>query len=297
LSHKLKLLSTIFRDPAGTYTCNYDFQKEPSQIDFMATNISRSKVRYCRTFRSAATVTDHRGLVMSFATKLARNKRYWAPRGKPKPSGWHMTDGEFNDFLRDSSNIEHPKIHSDRDPAYHLFTDGGYIRGKRNVAKAGWGFVLFDECRMPSEDSEVLAKAFGPTVVEQGTNYWVGAQKRSNNTSELSAAIEALLYISGQDSEEHPALPRDGRLVWWTDSKYVLGLIQGKFRPRENVYMSKLVGHLWTECKKWRDRFEIIWVKGHSGDFGNDVADQLADNCGDYMKRADWWKRPYKLGD
>ena len=62
LENELRLLNTIFEDPAGTYTCNHDYKKEPTQIDFMATNINKRKVKYCRTFQSAATVTDHKGL-------------------------------------------------------------------------------------------------------------------------------------------------------------------------------------------------------------------------------------------
>ena len=76
---------------------------------------------------------------------------------------------------------------------YYLVTDGSYERGKRHFAKAGWSFVMYDCSSAPQLDTKEIVAAFGPTVVETGTPYWIGARKKSNNTSEMSAMIEALL--------------------------------------------------------------------------------------------------------
>ena len=40
----------------------------------------------------------------------------------------------------------------------------------------------------------------------------------------------------------------------------------------------------------------VRWVKGHSGNWGNDLADKKAGRGSDPAERVNWWKRSFQLG-
>ncbi|CAK0873857.1 unnamed protein product [Prorocentrum cordatum] len=80
------------------------------------------------------------------------------------------------------------------------------------------------------------------------------------------------------------------------DSKYVIGILTGKFQPKENVGLALLAGHLWARARSRRD-IQVVWVKGHSGDYGNDCADDAARRGGDRDMHAEHWTRPFYLSD
>lgn len=131
-----------------------------------------------------------------------------------------------------------------------LYTDGA-CRG--NPGPGGWGAFL----QYGHHEKEL----FG------------GEPETTNNRMELMAAIEGLSALSSPCS-----------LELYTDSKYVLqgitewmpdwkkrGWKTAAKKPVKNV-------DLWQRLDSESQRHEInwIWVKGHSGDPGNDKADELA---------------------
>ena len=100
-----------------------------------------------------------------------------------------------------------------------------------------------------------------------------GDVSTTNNKMELTAAIMALKEI------KEPC-----EIILYTDSKYVLqgieewihnwkkrGWIGANKKPVKNI-------ELWKELDELRDEHNIKWnwVKGHSGDPGNETADMLA---------------------
>jgi len=131
-----------------------------------------------------------------------------------------------------------------------LFTDGA-CRG--NPGPGGWGVWM----RYGEHDKEL----FG------------GENNTTNNRMELMAAIMAL-----------ESLTRETSAVLYTDSKYVLqgitewidnwkarGWKTAAKKPVKNV-------DLWQRLDKARSLHQVEWkwVKGHSGDVGNEKADELA---------------------
>ena len=131
-----------------------------------------------------------------------------------------------------------------------IYTDGA-CRG--NPGPGGWGVLL----------------KYGTTSKE----LYGGDASTTNNKMELTAAIKALKEIK-EPSE----------ITLYTDSKYVLQGIEEwihNWKKREwkgaNKKPVKNI-ELWKQLDELRDKHNIKWkwVKGHSGDPGNEIADMLA---------------------
>ena len=131
-----------------------------------------------------------------------------------------------------------------------IYTDGA-CRG--NPGPGGWGVLI--------EYGELSRQLYGGDV------------STTNNKMELTAAIMALKEI------KEPC-----EIILYTDSKYVLQGIEewihnwkkrgwrgANKKPVKNI-------DLWKELDELRDKHNIKWnwVKGHSGDPGNETADMLA---------------------
>ena len=131
-----------------------------------------------------------------------------------------------------------------------IYTDGA-CRG--NPGPGGWGVLI--------EYGESCKQLYGGDI------------STTNNKMELTAAIMALKEI------KEPC-----EVILYTDSKYVLqgieewihnwkkkGWIGANKKPVKNI-------ELWKELDELRDEHNIKWnwVKGHSGDPGNETADMLA---------------------
>tara|TARA_B100000963_G_scaffold75616_1_gene63758 strand:- start:1192 stop:1623 length:432 start_codon:yes stop_codon:yes gene_type:complete len=131
-----------------------------------------------------------------------------------------------------------------------IYTDGA-CRG--NPGPGGWGVLL--------KYGTISKELYG------------GDASTTNNKMELTAAIKALKEIK-EPSE----------IILYTDSKYVLQGIEEwihNWKKREwkgaNKKPVKNI-ELWKELDELRDKHNIKWkwVKGHSGDPGNEIADMLA---------------------
>ena len=135
-------------------------------------------------------------------------------------------------------------------PLVEIYTDGA-CRG--NPGLGGWGAIL----------------RYGPTEkkISGATN------DTTNNRMELVAAIEALSQLKVAS-----------RVRLWTDSRYV--------QQGVSAWLPKWKKNGWRTSNKtavknddlWRqlDTLSALhdvdwrWVKGHDGNIGNEIADQLA---------------------
>ena len=138
-----------------------------------------------------------------------------------------------------------------------IYTDGACIG---NPGPGGWAAVI-----LVNEDKKEI---FG------------GEKVTTNNRMELTAAIKALEYFAEKDGKQ-PSLKQ---IKIFTDSNYVKECITNwihvweknnwKTSDKKNV---KNVD-LWKKLKELSkfNTIEWIWVKGHSENPMNELADQLA---------------------
>ena len=142
-----------------------------------------------------------------------------------------------------------------------IHTDGA-CRG--NPGPGGWGAIL----------------RYGKRLKEIS-----GAEHdTTNNRMELTAAIRAL-----------QALRRSAHVTLYTDSTYMLRGVtewmEGWKQRGWRTSSRKAVKNrdLWEELDTALERHDIdwVWVKGHSGDAGNERADELANHAIDELLGAE----------
>ena len=131
-----------------------------------------------------------------------------------------------------------------------IYTDGAC---SGNPGKGGWGAIL---------------------IYAKEKKYMSGSkQLTTNNQMELTATIEAL-----------KAIVKPSNIALYTDSQYVKnGITSWIFNWKKNGWKTankKPVANkdLWIKLEKYVDFHSVqwFWVKGHSGDHYNEVADELA---------------------
>ena len=131
-----------------------------------------------------------------------------------------------------------------------IYTDGAC---KGNPGEGGWGAYL--------EYNNEKVKLYG---YEKDT---------TNNRMEITAAIEALRYIKVKSN-----------IILYTDSKYLMNGIntwihdwkKNNWKTSSNKGVKNV--DLWQIIDELNSNHSIKWnwVKGHSGNPGNDMADELA---------------------
>ena len=131
-----------------------------------------------------------------------------------------------------------------------IYTDGE-CRG--NPGSGGWGALI----RLDAIEKEIFGGQFNTT----------------NNQMELTAAIEGLAALKERCSVE-----------LYTDSKYVMdGITQWIQNWKKNNWRTAAKKdvknkELWQKLDQLISQHQVQWhwVKGHSGDAGNETADLLA---------------------
>lgn len=137
-----------------------------------------------------------------------------------------------------------------------VYTDGA-CRG--NPGPGGWGAIIF-------RDNEEIELFDGDKIT-------------TNNQMEMTAAIKALEYLKDEDQ----------KILLYTDSDYLRqGITSWIVKWKKNNWRTaakKAVKNkeLWILLDQLVQELNIEWhwVKGHSGDPGNEQADNLANKGAD----------------
>lgn len=140
----------------------------------------------------------------------------------------------------------------DEDMAISIFTDGSC---SPNPGYGGWGALIKNHST--GEENRITG----------------GAVDTTNNKMEIVACIEALKFIGS-----------DNKVDIYTDSKYVKNGINKWISGWKKNGWKTIKGQPVKNSDLWRDlqnqcEANVInwhWVRGHSGDTGNEIADELA---------------------
>ena len=133
------------------------------------------------------------------------------------------------------------------------------------------------------ETLELVVGEFGFVIKIMIKNSKVHELNTTNNKMELTASIRALESIKSSDIN----------VDLYTDSKYVIqGIndwIEGWKAKNWKTANKKPVKNvdLWKQLDTLNQKFSVnwIWVKGHSDDPGNDMADLLANQAMDEISQ------------
>ena len=109
---------------------------------------------------------------------------------------------------------------------------------------------------------------------------FVGAAKLSNNNAEMQAIIEALLFLLAQVEEREQIIATREPVVIHSDSMYAVNIIRCGTRTKTNGLLRDFMVHLWEKVIITHD-VRILWVRGHSKNWGNDMADKFAEEGAD----------------
>ena len=219
-----------------------------------------SSINSCRAKLHTGFPSDHYLLVTEVQVKLASRSSRTIPPPRLNTSG--LTPEQKEAFNLQLANLleeaGEPRAPSDHTAIFKVYTDGSGSRGKATKhTRAGWGWC--------SQQHQQWITACGPVVTSPANSGYVGASVGSNNTGEVSAIIEALLY-----AVEHEYT----RVHVHTDSQWSINVITGKWRPKSN---KTLVETAKTLVRKAGMTVHFHWVKGHAGHEGNEKADTLAE--------------------
>jgi len=174
--------------------------------------------------------------------------------------------------------------HDSKDPLLDLhlasdiqiYTDGSCTG---NPGPGGFGALVWESAKNKDRPKERFA-----------TEIFGGEAKTTNNRMELMAVISALKFVTSRDDMDAHHL----RILILSDSKYVLDGIQSwivgwkKNNWRTSGKKPVVNQDLWMLLDELVSPLTISWkwVRGHSGDVGNEKADALAQEGTRYPGRT-----------
>lgn len=173
-----------------------------------------------------------------------------------------------------------------------IFTDGS---SRGNPGPGGYAAIIIFPAGQNNNGGEIQDSRF--KIKELGGR----EGHTTNNRMELTAAIQALSFISSNSTLNAK------RLTLFTDSSYLInGITKWIYGWQKNGWktMTKQPVEnrdLWESLDKQRAGKDIVWklVKGHIGVVGNDRADEIATGFADGLKPKlyEWPIEKYPIKD
>ena len=221
-------------------------------------------IRTIKAHHSFGFPSDHYLVKVQIKVKLGAKPVAPARPPRYEYTANFYTASQFNAEVRRSYGSKPTAVeHTHTDEVMEVYTDGSGSRGKcSSDTPAGWGFVA--TC-----DEEAVHEARGPVQTDSRSAFYLGAQVGSNNTGELSAIMEAMLYVLSRPQGP----PAKLRVLY--DSKWAASMTRGEFRPKRHKELVYNAKKIYAALRKHTE-VEWEWVKGHTGQKYNEMADELA---------------------
>lgn len=134
----------------------------------------------------------------------------------------------------------------------HVFTDGGC---SPNPGTGAWGFVVVDGQK----------KMFSNSGMEKNT---------TNNRMELRGILEALLFIESQSVPRSFLVHSDSMLCVQSLNEWAFKWKQRRWKKKKPLKNLDLIIPAF-ELLHSMEHVKLKWVKGHSGNYWNDLVDGL----------------------
>ena len=129
---------------------------------------------------------------------------------------------------------------------------------------------MADPLRGDTETMRIEAGKHGPVCLDTHDKSFVGAKRHSNNTGELTAIIRACEWVCDWASK------LVGSVLIRYDSEYAAKMATGLWKPRTNKELVERARAALTAAVQ-RTNVLFMHVRGHSANYGNDKADELAE--------------------
>ena len=209
-------------------------------------------IHYCRSKLRTGFPSDHYLLVTEFSVKPAA----CPPKPKPPPK---LKLKQISPLIQHNYNLA---IRGDPTSSLStlttLYTDGSGTKGKCSKSSAaGWGWC--------SKDGDTWIESCGAVCTNPDHSAYLGAGVGSNNTGELTAIAEALIF-----AQIHPY----SHIKIYTDSQWSINVIAGKWKPKAHKQLINTIRRLYLDRSH---QVSLHWIKAHVGHEGNEKADQLAE--------------------
>ena len=152
---------------------------------------------------------------------------------------------------------------------YDLYVDGSAI-GNINVdanTPTGWSMVCVNK-----NNESMVNEIYGRVATDPNLENYIGAEVGSNNTAEITALYEALLFI---EQGHHLSIDAESYTIYG-DSMYAGKMAMGEWNPKQNKKLVKNLVKKWNSLKRLGISFSWEHIKAHSGHLWNERADYLA---------------------
>jgi ribonuclease HI len=143
-----------------------------------------------------------------------------------------------------------------------IYTDGSiktFKKGKKKRIKQGWGFVAIN-------DKKKIVKKLNGLVLK---NNWRSAKgRRIEKSQSVGAELEAV-----RQALKWAEFRKFKKVMIVTDFQGCAEWVLGTWKIRQSVVQSYV-----SFVQKMHEKMDIgfYWIKGHSGNKWNDLADKLA---------------------
>ena len=169
---------------------------------------------------------------------------------KDLQNDYNMLKNNSENFIKENISLE--IIDSIKNNSINIYTDGAC---KGNPGDGGWGAVII----IDNKEKRICG----------------GVKNTTNNCMELLAAIKSLEYF---DEKKSIKIYTDSKYVRDGITKWIISWKKNEWKTSQNKEVKNI--ELWKKLDELCNihTVEWNWVKGHSNNYYNELADKLAND-------------------